>query len=239
MKVRVLFVVLILTVFSVFLYAESGITASFKTGFPLTGTSFGLKLGPLNPYCGIDIARISGKYESSYTSWDSKYSSSSSGYILYKDYERNSTFEGSAMLFIPHAGLKFYLWKAYLIGEMMICIPNVNGTEKGERIYYESNGEIWDREKWDDKLSKDDKKILKDALDFMGMKLGIGAEYFLNDHVSIGGEFGLRIILNSYTDEEEDEYIDDSRYEYREKWSDDLSAILGVTYTSFSLNFIL
>jgi hypothetical protein len=234
MRMRILFVVLILIVLSVILYAESGITASFKTGFPLTGTSFGLKLGPLNPYGGVDIARIYGKYESSYTSWKSNYYDG----LLYKNYERSSTFEGSAMLFIPHAGLKFYLWKAYLVGEMAICLPSISGTDKGERINYDSNGNIYDIEKWDDKLSKDDKKMLKDALDFIGMKFGFGAEYFFNDHVSIGGEFGLRIILNNFTNEGKYEVCNEY-YDYREKWSKDLSAMLGVTYTSFSLNFIL
>ena len=76
-------------------------------------------------------------------------------------------------------------------------------------------------------------------MDFFGLKAGFGAEYPLSERVSIGGEFGFRLIFNSFTDEgsREDEY--DGVVEYRRKWKDELSANLGITYTSFSLNFIL
>jgi len=49
----------------------------------------------------------------------------------------------------------------------------------------------------------------------------------------------LRLLFNSFQDEgtEEDKY--DGVVEYRRKWKDELTTTLGVTYTSFSLNFIL
>ncbi|MFH1250900.1 MAG: hypothetical protein V1715_07370 [bacterium] len=235
MKRKVIFAVLILSIFPVLLCAKSGITASFKTGFPLSGTSIGLKLGPLNPYCGLDIARISGNYESSRTYWDTDWYTD----VFYKESEYSSSFEGSAMLFIPHVGLKMNFWKAYILGELMLCMPAIEGRSKGKDIEYDPDGSIDWIDEWDDKLSKDDKKMIKDALDFIGLKAGFGAEYFFNEHVSIGGEFGLRLLFNSYKDEGADEDIYDGVVEYRRKWKDHLSTTLGVTYTSFSLNFIL
>ncbi len=210
------------------LHAENGLTASFKSGFPLSGTSFGVKVGPLNPYGGIDIARISGTYESSSKSW----------YNNRLDYQRSSTLEGSATLFMPHAGLKFYLWKAYLLGEVMMCIPAVSGEDKGERIYYDYDGNIDDIDTWDYELEDEEKDMLKDALDFFGLKVGFGVEHYLSERVSIGGEFGLRMLLNDINSENSDQDWDED-YSYRDEWSEDVSAMLGVTYTSFSINFIL
>ena len=235
MKRKIFCAMLIVSILPVLLCAESGLTASFKTGFPISGTNFGIKLGPLNPYGGFNIARISADFESSRTYWDTDYFSGQ----LYKESQYSSSFEGSAMLFIPHVGLKMNFWKAYFLGELMLCIPSVEGSSEGEDIEYNVDGSIDWRDDWDSKLSDDDKKTIKDALDFFGLKAGFGAEYFLSERVSIGGEFGLRLIFNNFNDEgtDEDEY--DGTVEYRRKWKDELSASLGVTYTCFSLNFIL
>ena len=235
MKRKVFVAVLIISIFPVLLCAKSGITASFKTGFPISGTSIGLKLGPLNPYGGLNIAKISGSFESSrtywYTDWDTEQ--------LYKESEYSSSFEGSAILFIPHVGIKMNLWKTYILSELMFCIPSIDGRSEGKEIEYNPDGSIDWSDEWDNELSKDNKKKIKDALDFMGLKAGFGAEYFFNERVSIGGEFGLRLLFNSYIDEDTDEDIHDGVVEYRRKWKDKLAATLGGTYTSFSLNFIL
>lgn len=185
-------------------------------------------MGPLNPYGGLDIARVSGSFESSRT--DSEYDWSENK--LYRSYDRSSTFDGSALLFIPHAGLKFYFWKTYLLGDLSLCIPAVEGKDKGKRTYYNPDGTIYDIDKWEDK------KKINDALNFVGLTLGFGIEFPLSEKVSIGGEYGIRLIFNSYIDEGSDQDDDDPPY-WEEKWEDKISATLGVTYTSFSLNFIL
>jgi len=232
---KLLTTVLILSFFVTLSWGKSGLTASFKTGFPLSGSSFGLKLGPLNPYCGFDIARISGNYEYNSTNWSQAWFTEE----LFLESDYHSSIEGSALLLIPHLGLKMNLWKAFILGEAMLCLPSIDGKSKGKDIQYLSDGTVEYIDEWDEKLSKDDKKMIKDALDFIGLKLGFGAEYFLNEHVSIGGEFGIRLLLNSFDQKDTSEDVDNGIVYYREKWSEKLSASLGVTYTSFSLNFIL
>ncbi len=234
MKKKIILCVFALIVLPFSLMARSGITATFSTGSPISGTSIGLKLGPLNPYAGVDVARISGKYTSDDTQWAD---GANGGIVM--SYESTSTFEGTATLIMPRVGLKFYLWKAYLVGEFSLWMPSVSGTDKGTTVYYDYNGVAYDWDMWDESLTKQDEDYINDALDFVGFKFGFGSEYYLSEHVSIGGEFGFRILSNSFTMGDDSEDNELPYYYYREKWKDEISASIGVTYTMFSLNFIL
>jgi|GEM_PF-3534971 len=226
------------------LSAKSGITASFHSGSLMNGTSFGIKLGPFNPYAGFDIIRISAEYDQEQTYWDTDwdYNYYTGEYVmsdLYKEYEYNATMSGSATLIIPQVGCKFYLGNFYIIGGALVSLPTVSGRTKGERTYWNSDGTMEEYNKWNEKLSKKEKESYKDALDFFGVNLGIGAEYFISPKVSIGGEFGVRLLNNQMTDEDTDSDESDGSVYWKEKWQEKISTTLGVTYTSFSLNFIL
>jgi len=231
---------LIILVLTTSVFAKSGVWFSFKTGFPLTGSSVGLKMGSLAPYGGIDAFRINMEVKDEYTSWDTDYWGNGN---LYKKYERTSTFSASVILFAPHAGLRFYLkqstLKLYVKGDIMLFIPSVDGKDKGERIWYNPDGSIEDIDKWDDSLDNEDIESIEDALDMITITPGIGIEYPISDHFSIGGEFGFRLFLNSidtknaYTDEY------DGEVEWKEESKNSISSTLGFTYTSITLNFIL
>ncbi len=108
----------------------------------------------------------------------------------------------------------------------MLCIPSVDGRSEGKETEYNPDGSIDWIDEWDNKLTKDDKKMIKDALDFVGLKAGFGAEYFFNEHVSIGGEFGLRLLFYKYQDEGTDEDIYDGGVGYRKKRKDKLAGTL-------------
>jgi len=229
----------VLLIIPVFAFPKSGIWFSFKTGFPIAGSSIGLKLGPLAPYGGIDIVRISGSFEDSGDSWARDYDWYNDTYgPWYKESEYSSTFEGSATLFMPNVGLRFYLkqqtLKLYVKGDLTLIIPSVNGRDKGNEIDYNSDGSIDWIDSWDNSLSDSDKKDINDALSYMILAPGIGVEYPFSGHFSVGGEFGFRLITNSFerSDSSEDDY-------YRDLWKTKVSTTLGMSYTSISLNYIL
>lgn len=224
------------------LSAQNGLFISFKSGTPISGSMVGLKLGPLAPFGGLDIVRLSGKFEDELTTWDAEYlgwnyQTDQPEYgPLYMDYERSSTFEGSALLLMPHAGARFYLNKFYVMGDLMLVLPSVKGKSKGERIYYDSDGLPYDIDRWDDELEDEDREDIHDALNFMVLSAGIGAEYAFSEHFSVGGEYGLRLAMNSIDSGGKDMDEDDP-VSWKEEWANKVSMALGVTYTCFTVNF--
>jgi hypothetical protein len=224
------------------LSAQNGLFFSFKSGNPISGSMAGLKLGPLAPFGGLDIVRLAGKFDSDYTSWNAEflgYNWETDQYEygdLYKDYEYSSQFEGSALLFMPHAGVRVYLNKFYLMGDLMMVLPSVDGRSKGERIWYDESGYPYDIDRWDDKLKEKEKEDIYDALNFMVLSTGIGAEYAFSEHFSVGGEYGIRMAMN--TMEYSDKNTDKSEpITWKDEWEDKVSMTLGVTYTCFTVNF--
>lgn len=236
--IRVVLFASLLGVFPNLTYAQNGLFFSFKSGFPLSGTVVGLKLGPLAPFGGLDIARVNGSFEEKFTSWrlDSEWVGDHYEYgDLYMDYTRESTFDGSLLLIVPHAGARFYLSKFYLIGDMMIVLPLVEGRDKGTRIYYDSDGNIDDFDEWDDNLEKE---LINDALDFVVLTAGIGVEFPFSSLFSIGGEYGFRMIMNTIEDSGEEISEDEiGQIRWKDEWEDKISMSLGVTYTAFTMNF--
>ena len=114
-------------------------------------------------------------------------------------------------IFMPYLGFKAYLFnKDPLKGSITATVfkPVIFGKET-------INGE-------EDESYRENLKNLK----IWGGEIGFCSEYFLNEHFSIGGEFGLR--LGFYKDKYESEYSD---YSYDE----DLK--LNMTYVSGSMNF--
>jgi len=245
MKIRLLVITFLIILTPSITNAKSGIQLSFKTGSFITGTTIGLKMGPFVPSGGIDILSVGGSFDKSYTSWEAEFlgwNDETNEYEygdLIKDYERDSKLEGSAMLFIPHAGLKFYLNKFYLLGELSLVIPSVDGKDSGQRIWYDENGNVEEIEEWDDKLSNNDKEEINDALNFVGLTFGFGVEYPFNEKFSLGGEYGFRIFFNDIEQSGIEPDSDDGPTYWKEKWEDKISMSLGVTYTRFTLNYIL
>lgn len=59
---------IVFVLLSLFVQAKSGLWFSFKTGYPIAGSSVGFKLGPLAPYGGIDIFNFGFEFTDDYTS---------------------------------------------------------------------------------------------------------------------------------------------------------------------------
>jgi len=228
---------LLIVALPLLLSAGNNLTVSFHTGFPLNGMDVGYQMGAFVPYGGFDIVRVSSSATENYESWDRDYYSD----VFYKDYEKHTEYSGSATLFVPNFGFRFYLSqqkiKSYVKGNFLLVIPSVSGTDKGTRTYYNPDGSIDYIDDWDDDLSDKEVDILEDALDLWGITMGFGLEYPFNEHFTIGGEFGLRIFGNSVTDKDSDSDEYDGKLQWKEDWNDELKATLGITYTAFSLNF--
>lgn len=231
MKTRTLVATMII-ILPLVVFGENDWTVSFQTGFPLNQTSFGVKIGALAPYGGIGMFRVSANYESSNTSWERDYYQGH----FYKYRERSSEFEGSATFLMPFAGLRYYVKQekilAYIKGDIMFALPFIKGTNSGKRVYYNSDGTVSDRDEWSDNLTKKDEERFKDVLDFIVISPGVGLEYPLSDHFSIGGEFGMRWLLYNY----EQNGSDSDEY-WQSDWEEKMNATIGITYTSFSLNY--
>ena len=243
MNLRPLIITCLITVTPLIMNAKNGIMVSFKTGSLITGTSIGLKMGPFVPIGGLDIFRVAASFDEDYTSWHAEHlgwNEQTQQYEygdLKKEYDRSSTLKGSAILFIPHAGLKFHFNKFYLLGELSLIIPSVDGRDKGKRIWYDEDGNVDEMDEWDDKLTKKDKEDINDALNFIGLTFGFGVEYPFTEHFSLSGEYGFRIFFNDieYSDEDIDD--EEGSIHWKDEWDDKISMSLGVTYTSFILNY--
>ena len=137
------------------------------------------------------------------------------------------TVDGNLRLIMPRIGFKYYQApkqdiKSYLLVEGFMVIPLVNfeTTESGET--YE--------------LEDDEKDMVKDALDFMGLTVGVGSEYYFSQQFSIGAEFGLNLVLWNYSDK----YYDtggDGDYSWEESYKYEASAELSGGFARMTVNF--
>ncbi|MBA7642543.1 MAG: hypothetical protein GH143_08970 [Calditrichaeota bacterium] len=226
--------------------AQRGLTVSFKSRWPVNGTSIGLKLGPLAAYGGVDLVRLAGNFESTSTTYDREwyydYETEQSEYSdLFLRHQSTSSFKGAALLIIPHVGVKFYLMQsalnAYLFGNGRLIIPSVEGRSQGWWKDYDPDGNVMDQDSWDDYLTETDRKKIHDALDFIGLTLGFGVEYPLNQHFTVGGEYGITYFTNSW--DQKDESIDewDDMVQWKRQWEQKTKATLGITNTSITLTY--
>lgn len=193
-----------------------GPTQSFYVGL--------LKLGSIHTFAGMDYSGFSINIEgSNYFESGDDGDDGDPEEIVYSDLEAKANIR----LFMPRAGIKFNFsgknnLKSYLLGEMFLVFPSVNAeaTDDGDKI----------------ELSDDDKDRIKDVLDLMGITIGYGTEYFFSDQFSIGGEFGINIVLWNWSEEFTYEDYYDGEYEIN-RTSIDAKANVGSSFSRMTLNF--
>ncbi|MCK5330431.1 MAG: hypothetical protein KAK01_03410 [Candidatus Marinimicrobia bacterium] len=153
----------------------------------------------------------------------------------YEEYDGGNTYtdddeltvKGSLRLFMPRAGLKFFQQqkkdlRSYILTEAFMVVPIVNFESKVD-------GET-------DELKDKDKDRIKDAVDYMGLTIGVGTEYYFSDQFSIGGEAGFNMLLWNWSDEYSDSE-DDYYYSWSEEYKFDVKARLSGSYGRMSINF--
>ncbi|MFQ6675655.1 MAG: hypothetical protein ACE5LH_04835 [Fidelibacterota bacterium] len=180
-----------------------------------------LTFGPFRPILGLDF--WGGSFKVSY---DYRYEENYYGDRLVDDTRLES--EGSLRLFMPRAGIKYFrgqkdALKSYVLAEGFIVIPTVSfeATVNGEK----------------EELKDEDRKRIKDGLDFIGITLAVGTEYFFSDQFSIGGEFGMNWLLWDYSDSDSDSYYGSSDYNWTSTTKYDAKAKLGGSFARMTLNY--
>lgn len=210
---------------AVLVFPASGIDLNISSGVRIGGPTqsyyIGVaKLGPIQPIVGVN-------YWAGNVGFDFKSHYEETYYGDY--YEDDDAFKGEGVLrlIMPRVGIKYFRapkrdLKSYLLAEGFIVIPTVEfkTTRDGKT----------------EKLEKDDKKRIKDALDFIGFTLGLGTEYYFSDQFSIGGEFGINWLLWNYSDEYSDSY-DSPNYDWTDESKYDLKASLSGAFARMSLNY--
>ncbi|MBN2369359.1 MAG: hypothetical protein JXO72_02615 [Vicinamibacteria bacterium] len=136
--------------------------------------------------------------------------------------------EAGLSLFVPHVGARYYFSsepvRPYVYGGFFKAMSSVKLDIAGENS-----------------LDDDTKKLLEDMLGFKGFKLGFGGEYRVNEHFSVGGEFGMNLYSLSAESKGlsdlDDIEIDDVWYGIASDLETEISASLRRTYAVAALNF--
>ena len=118
-------------------------------------------------------------------------------------------------LIVPNIGIKLYLsgnqTRPYLKGNIFKPFPSISVEEDGQEM-----------------VPDDVQENIEDILGAIGGQLGFGTEYQINEHIGIAGETGIRYFFNSFKDSQEG---------YNWRMDTELEGILGITYSSLSVNF--
>ncbi len=218
-------------------FGQSNWVMTYKSAKPINGATLGYQLGKIMAYGGIDVLNISYSTDSEYTNYNWDWENEK----LYLRSKEESSFSLSGALYVPHLGGRYYLTKklarGYVIAEGFIIVPALDYKDKGLVKYYDTGGNNYDSDSWDDSMDKDEKQETKDLLDYIGLMVGFGSEYEVAPAFSIGGEFGMRFFFNSAKTEDTDEDEWDGQVHYREISKREIKSKLMGTYTTLTLNY--
>ncbi|MBN2564621.1 MAG: hypothetical protein JXB46_02815 [Candidatus Eisenbacteria bacterium] len=232
-----LVLVMLLVLMPVHVCAEDGsMQLIMRPGSSLQSASLGYNMGALTPYAGLDIVGISGDASTKEVEIENYYDARTE----YR-YENESSLSGSAMLIMPHVGIRYAFGQGdvrpYVFGSVFKSFASVSAEAKETERWYE-DGELVDSDESGDDLDEDTEKMLESLLGFWGLNLGVGGEYLMTERFSIGAEFGLRMVFTSTSRDGGSSY-DDYWYEESESWEEEASASLRITYASIFLGFRL
>lgn len=115
----------------------------------------------------------------------------------------------------PNLGMKVHLndkqTRPYIRGSLFRVFTDLSVEE-------EQNGES------EELIEEEIKETINDVLGVTGGKVGLGAEYQINESFALAGETGMRFLFNSIEYEEE-------------SWSSEVSGLLSATYSNLAVNF--
>jgi hypothetical protein len=131
------------------------------------------------------------------------------GGYKYEEDNTNTSEERKLHVYLPHLGMKYEVMDIESV-KSFINLSVFKALIAGKSV---SDGN--EDEDFKDELKK---------IGAWGMEAGFASEYFLNEHFSLGGEFGLRYAFLKYKDDEQPD-----------PFSQKLN--LDMTYALMSLNF--
>ena len=190
-------------------------TFSISPGIDINGTNLGYKIkSKIVPWIGFQYMKAKLLYGESGERYDWEFSKVVS-------YSEENEFSGS--LFISTLGLKYFIreeekLKAYIstsFSKPFIGGKVINDGEKNEDVM----------------------EFIR-KVGIFGGTIGFGAEYFIDENFSLGGEFGLRYLHFRYEDSYSTEFYNPAQGYYQEtEIMNDLKFNISPTYSKISLNF--
>lgn len=206
-----------------------------KPGLTFNGASFGLKLGGIVLFGGLDYLHLSSNVEEqgSDVYWTSDYQYIDGigdvynyGYRL--NYHSDNS-DASLNIYLPTVGIKVLLGGA----EKLDAYLTASFSKPILRGKASSNGR-------DNELQE-----FLDRINIVNIRTGFGTEYFFSDNFSIGGEFGINIFSGNYEEVKKDyesgpvgSSITGMRQETVEtSHTFNLNLGIGLTYSLLCLNY--
>jgi hypothetical protein len=217
--------------------SSGGVVFGVKPNLGVQSSYFGLNMGQITPYIGVDLIGIGAEGKYSSASWQEDWVSGG----LYKWRENELDLSGSATLIIPHIGLKFFLshneLRPYFYGSFFKAFASVNVEGTSSYREYDPQGQLIYEDEDDMEMAEEEKEIIQDILSPWGLAFGFGAEYPFSDHFSIGAEFGVRLIFTStkFDDVESGDWDNDGMDDYRNEWEQELSGSLKLSQAAIAL----
>lgn len=204
--------------------AFSQLSFSVSPSMLKSNATFGYKFKNFNPYIGISSNSFSVNTEENYD------------YIEYLNNgdplitTRTIEIEGKLGVYMPVIGLKYFI----PFNDNILAYANVS-ISKPLFLY------IYDEEKTpvDPIISPVPDDEINTELSILGTSFGVGAEYFMNNSFSIGGEFGFsryNLKLNQETKSYQSRF-DGSYFPVENDYSVD--ANYTQTYSRITINFYL
>jgi hypothetical protein len=139
-------------------------------GLSLNSAYFGYKLDRFVPFIGFQYAGASANYESEYETFDFDVND----FVMV-----NETAELNFNLFVPNVGVKYFIKE---MGDLkMHTTLNISKPIASGKVTYDNEVDT-------------EVEDLVEGLSVWGGELSFGMEYFLSEHFSLGGEFGLRYL---------------------------------------------
>jgi hypothetical protein len=198
--------VLIIAGLAMISVSQAQLVFGVKPGLTANSAQFGFSTDGVIVFGGLEYFRVTETVEESGTNQEYNYSNGYP-YSNYTSVYYSDKYETSVNIYAPYIGAKIPLGarKDRKIGSYLTAIigkPLIFGSGSSEQIC--KNLRAW------------------------MLMAGFGAEYFISEDFSIGGEFGLRMLLVNYSEDEASYY---STYKYN------LNIGVGITYSTIVLNY--
>lgn len=192
----------------------SQFTFSVSPGLSMNRASFGFKMNRIVPFAGLQYMNTSADYKLDHKVFD---------YTFNTIVEHNHHDEYKLNLIMPNIGIKYFIkevgdLKAHLTLNVMKPIVTGKVINDGD-------------------VDEDYSDYVK-AISLWGGEFSFGAEYFFDEHFSIGGEFGLRYMRARFKQEEDvDIFNPITGLTESSTQTYDMKLNMSPTFSKISLNF--
>jgi hypothetical protein len=187
---------------------------------------------------------------------------------LYKYREATFDAKGSAWIILPTLGIRVNLSEKdlspYVYGSFFKALAFLDGDMTYKRRYYYSDGKLMreaieefkdgkstyrstsynpDGSIADVDVDEEDLTEYINAIEGLlspwGLGTGFGAEYKLNEHLVVFGEYGLKLYFFSskFEDTRSEDYDDDGKDDWREEWKEEMSASIKMISAALGIRF--